>query len=478
MSKHIMSYFPGVPRPIQKKVLTEIEDSWDVTDVYVVNVPVGGGKSRIAMTLGKWNFTTDILTPTNLLVQQYVKDFPEYPKLFKASLYKCCRDAKYRKHPSCQRASDMRKVMGTKRGIMNLYMYMSLLTNKRRTPGNVLVIDEAHNLLPTMQDLMAIKLWRHDYHWPDSISTREELYRWAKGQLSITENKENKVLGMIVDQCESPTPTYVFERSREWWYKTKEPQLRDLITMKPLDVSGGPSYFWGSHVQKLVLMSATINRKDIEAMGLNNRRVKYLECGSPIPKRNRPVVIDPVMTIAKTNLHVASEKIVDQILLKYIPKHRGQKGIIHATYEMAELIKKKVPAKDLDLFIFHDKNNKASQFKKFLQSSSDSGKILVASGMYEGIDLPGDLGRWQIIAKVPWPSLGDKAILYKATTDPQWYAWQTLKDLIQASGRVCRGPEDYGITYILDGSFKKLYGDSVDIPHWFDEALIWEAENE
>jgi len=102
----------------------------------------------------------------------------------------------------------------------------------------------------------------------------------------------------------------------------------------------------------------------------------------------------------------------------------------------------------------------------------ESGAILVASGMYEGIDLVGDLGRFQIIAKIPWASLGNPAMKHLSVLDPDYYLWDCMKTTIQACGRICRTPEDFGASYILDSSFRRLIRQGIgQCPEWFLEAL-------
>ena len=92
--------------------------------------------------------------------------------------------------------------------------------------------------------------------------------------------------------------------------------------------------------------------------------------------------------------------------------------------------------------------------------------------MYEGIDLPYDAGRWQILAKVPYPSLADPAIKYMASIDEEYYAWETIKTVLQACGRICRTPEDYGVTYIFDKSFERLYNQNNELwPLWFQNSV-------
>jgi Rad3-related DNA helicase len=63
------------------------------------------------------------------------------------------------------------------------------------------------------------------------------------------------------------------------------------------------------------------------------------------------------------------------------------------------------------------------------------------------------LSRFQIIAKVPFPNLGDKYISVKKDLLPKWYAYQTAKTIVQSYGRSVRNENDYAVTYILDSDF-------------------------
>jgi Rad3-related DNA helicase len=229
--------------------------------------------------------------------------------------------------------------------------------------------------------------------------------------------------------------------------------------------------FWPKEVEKLILLSATIGPKDIQELGLHHKRVLYIEAKSPIPPERRPILIDPIVPISYQNMESGTEK-MGKLIQEVSRLHTGEKGIIHATYAQASILQKYLPG---ERYIFHTVHNKKEQFQKFINSPADSGVVLIASGMYEGVDLPDDLGRWQVLAKVPWKSLQDPATRYKAEKDEDWYRWETLKDLIQACGRISRHPEDMGTTYIFDATITKLLTDGKHLlPAWFSAALRFE----
>jgi Rad3-related DNA helicase len=64
---------------------------------------------------------------------------------------------------------------------------------------------------------------------------------------------------------------------------------------------------------------------------------------------------------------------------------------------------------------------------------------------------------------------------YRAESDPEMYAWMAIRLVVQAAGRVCRAPDDEGITIILDSDLKRLYSKYEHLfPAFFRDALTME----
>jgi Rad3-related DNA helicase len=107
---------------------------------------------------------------------------------------------------------------------------------------------------------------------------------------------------------------------------------------------------------------------------------------------------------------------------------------------------------------------------------SENPLVLVAPSVDEGIDLPDDLCRFQIIYKVPYPDMGNKQIKARMKKDPDWYAYKTVISLVQAYGRGMRHKDDYCITYITDSDINNVLKDKWRrclkfIPEYFLEAI-------
>jgi Rad3-related DNA helicase len=301
--------------------------------------------------------------------------------------------------------------------------------------------------------------------------TPEQMLEWVRSLPK--EKRRTKKLALLEESLDFEAPSYIPQRTKEEFNgkgtERGKPELMDCIRLTPTDISEAPPMFWPREVKKIVLMSATIGPKDIEQMGLGKRRVIYIDCKSPIPRGNRPIITLNTVSVNRQNMDTAVVKLAQEIqgIADY---HAGEKGLVHATYQLATHLSTIL---DDSRYIFHNRHNKAEKYREFRESPPEFGKILVASGMYEGIDLPEDLGRWQAIAKVPWMSLGNPAIRYLAERDPEWFHWETLKVLIQACGRICRTPTDHGITYILDSSVNRLFEEAVYMmPQWWLDAIV------
>ena len=257
-------------------------------------------------------------------------------------------------------------------------------------------------------------------------------------------------------------PASVIEYTEDFYHG----ELKPCIKIKPLTVADKAPFFWPDRVKRIVLMSATISPKDIEMMGLGDRVVRYIDTPSPIPAERRSIIPLNICSMAYRNQDANMELVVKE-LKKLADKHAGESGMIHAPYSLAK--KLRIALKDDDRFIFHTRLNKNEKLEEFKKAE---GKILVGSGFYEGIDLKYELARWQVVLKIPFPNLQDSSNRWISRNDPEYYAWLTARELLQASGRVCRAEDDYGITYVFDNCWKMWYDKCEHLlPLWFREAI-------
>ena len=92
--------------------------------------------------------------------------------------------------------------------------------------------------------------------------------------------------------------------------------------------------------------------------------------------------------------------------------------------------------------------------------------------MTYGVDLKDDLGRFQVVVKLPYLPWRDKRAEMIRKLDEKWYTYKMLSNLIQACGRTTRGEEDHSVTYIMDSTFLRILDIySEDIPSYFLKRL-------
>lgn len=487
-AKGILGFFPSdkKPRDIQIQVLTKLEEMWSTHDVFVISMPTGTGKSYTAMTIARWASQQAfgkkktgrdikgamILVPNNMLVDQYKRDFPAVATLKRKDSYSCHNltrkgavDSNCAEHSKylgyfCTNCPYKAALIKAQTFAYGVYNHHTIMAYKLHRP--VMIADEAHTLIARVQEANAHTLWDHEYHVPDKVRTYGDLDVWVSKELLTRpgDSKLNIIKGLLQS---AGKPTYVVQRTEDLYRGA----LRGCLKLLPVDTSQMQNPILRSSTSKIVLLSATIGKSDVEQLGLANKRVAWIDVSSPIEAENRPVYFQPVTNVSQSTLN-SDVPLLAARILDVADFHQGQKGLIHAPYKLAALLQPLLVHNRR--FIFHDNVNKKQMFQLFKDKPPEEGPILVASGMYEGIDLPYEQGRWQVVAKVPWPSLVEPAIRYRVEECPEWYSWEAGKIVMQASGRVCRGADDYGITYIIDGTMRRLI-ESGTFPQWFKEAL-------
>jgi Rad3-related DNA helicase len=147
-----------------------------------------------------------------------------------------------------------------------------------------------------------------------------------------------------------------------------------------------------------------------------------------------------------------------------------EKGVIHThSYRIQSEIVKGI--RDDRLLFNRQAGSTDVVFKEFI--SSEEPKILVTPSAFEGVDFKGDICRWQVLCKVPYPHLGDPQIRKRMEKEPEWYQWMTAVRLIQTYGRGMRSKGDFCKTYILDADFIRFFRRNAGmLPEWFREAVV------
>ena len=247
------------------------------------------------------------------------------------------------------------------------------------------------------------------------------------------------------------------------------------IELKPLDISPycRPVF---EKCSKVLIMSATIlNPKAFcRSVGLiHDNEVKFIQVKSDFPIENRPIYPLNIAYLNFNNLQLSEVKSnITKTIDNIMTIHRKDKGIIHTTsYEQLNFIKENIPQDNARRLLVTDPE---IQRDEVIQEHINSVKptVLISPSLHTGLDLKGELSRFQIITKVPYPNKGDRWINAKRHLDEDWYYWQTALKLAQAYGRSIRSKEDWAKTYILDSAFGYFLNKNRNVlPKWFIQAI-------
>ena len=243
---------------------------------------------------------------------------------------------------------------------------------------------------------------------------------------------------------------------------------RDNIKLTPLKVDTLSKYIF-QYADKILLMSATIIDHKNLAKTLGITDYEYIESDSGFDPAKAPIYISQTNKLNHANLQKALPSIVKQIDA-ICEKHSDEKGIIHThTNSITSFIKNNTKC---TRFLYRDQMNKNEDILD-MHEKSQNPTVLVSPSLGLGVDLKGDLARFQIIVKAAYLPLGDDRIKKMFNQDKQWYANKMLSNFIQQCGRGIRSKDDHCVTYVLDANiFNAVIRNKSKLPKYFLERFV------
>lgn len=492
------------PRPEQKQIINEIIDAIDMGfKNIIIEAGTGTGKSAIATTIANYIGDSYILTMTKQLQNQYLDDF-EYmlAEIKGTSNYTCylrpvncddCMqlDANRGRHQDCRYKLAIEYAKEHPCVITN-YDYLFYAGNYAESfgPRKLLVLDESHNLEKKIMQLIGKTLnrqmiWKHyglDIFYPVTqgktlksidnvdywVSTLHELETRARSNAKHAVNrKERELYGKdklkfqyLITQLEDTEAKFIIEL----------PTKKDILNDKPLNgkfENGLKAEFKpltiNDYSEQLLhfgeirlFMTGTLGNKDkfCQWIGIDPKETYYIFVKSPFAKEHRPIIKSYVGSMSGRNGRNPKWRNVKAIqkIQDIIKKHKHEKGVIHtSSNQQAWFIKKMLNSKNVWVAQGKTREDTIRRFE-----AAHSPVVLVGAGLKDGVDFKGDKCRYQIMFKMPYPSLAGKQVNIRMHYDQSWYAYQTIMPLMQAYGRGIRDMNDYCIMYVLDSDFEKL----------------------
>ena len=500
----------------------------------VIAAPTGSGKSAIGATVAFWaaqgTFPLNgergayYLCTQKLLQDQLEEDILRYPPLLQnatslksAAEYECpnhgnCGAGMLHK-PACSQLKgqncaykrQVKKFIASSLAVTNYpYFFTEHIYAGQFASRRILIADECHTLenqllkfvemvvgpeeifkfLPTAKEVPALRDLPDYIDWLAStflpgLNVYRESFN-SDPNISAARAKEALELDSMIsrvdralEDMDNDPDNWIF------WQETIEklPGHKERTAIaKPLSAAPYFKDFVRDQADVRIYMSAYPGTKDIfcQTIGLNPETTAMLTLGSVFAKEHRPIHAAYLGSMSKKNLAETLPRFLP-LLGKLMDCHAKEKGIIHCnSYALGQTI--------YDYFVrlpqgrrllFPRKADERENVYK-THRETDQPTIILSPSFTEGFDFTDKLARWQVIAKVPYPYLGDRQVAAKKEKDPQWYAMRTVMTVIQASGRIVRNETDHGITYITDSDFQYLWDRwNWMFPNWWKEALQW-----
>lgn len=523
-----------------KKTRSENPD----TKFFLLNMPVGVGKSHLAMMISDWytnsvnrSAKVDIITAGKILQDQYDDTYESIRNLKGKENYSCgqyacsCAQGKEfnrlnkTKCEDCPYDSAKMGYIGGKVSLTNFYLYLiyalyskSLIEERG---AKVLIVDECHEFDDVMSDFISIKMTENTlkkypftneteiikkFKQVRSITGYVEFLAYLDGEIINTiesvdvsmqgnrdkkqdkrdlrlnkilgsgPNKDIKLMQIIGDLKQLQLKVGIFlkeykENPHNWVLETyrNDKTNQTELSMEPIWSSDYLDKYVWSHYDMVILMSGTILDKNIfsELNGFDVDKSVYYSISSPFPVENRPIYYMPLGKMSYTKKDETFKNYVPY-LHKIFKKYEMKKGIIHTnSFELSQWIQKDVANGRL---VFHDSSNKDEKLRHHFESKDPT--IFVSPSVGTGVSFDHERSRFQVIAKIPYPSLSSQKNKLRQKNNPDWYLLRTISSLIQMTGRSIRSKTDFADTIIIDSCFGDILKYSSHLlPDWFKDSI-------
>ncbi|WP_458404044.1 helicase C-terminal domain-containing protein [Methanobrevibacter sp.] len=526
ISPESADYFPFTqPRQFQLETVSEILEAINKGYKYIVlEAGTGTGKSAVAATLAQMFDSSYILTITKQLQDQYLNDFNDLGfKLVKGrSNFQCrkyledgvsqscdfgrcvaegyqCKyslnhhsNAEITAKNTCGYFYQKFEGMNSKVTIANYpYMFLELNYVDDFFKRELMICDEAHNIESMIMNQLTLEFERKDLKDYLKVNLSKDLINelnegdyndWIRfitkikgkyeAELAKIENINRPELSekimfikRQINDCKRFLDRISFDPGM-WIFDYDK--YNKIAQFKPLKIDSYAKNTLFQFGEVCLFMSATVldYRLFAQWLGIEPDEIYAIRRKSPFDIKRNPIKTYDDFNMSKSHLKASAPKTLP-VIEEILSNHKNEKGIIHTVSgQCRDFLVSNVST---DRFIYHDTRNRADIISEF--KSSDEPLVLVSPSVNEGVDLPGDECRFQIIYKIPYPDLGDKQTAVRNQFDHKWYDYRTALALVQTHGRGMRFDEDYCTTYFIDSRFLSYVSQNRFIPDTFTKAI-------
>ena len=498
--------------------------------------PTGCGKSLTGVAVGAaLGVRTIYLCHSKQLQDQLVRDFPRAAVLKGRSNYPCkamkgltcdlcshdpkspCMFAgkmefddngvflRWNPRPECHYKLAKIKALEADVLIANYALFLHEANYVGALSGRpLMVIDEADMIDGALVGHVSLAVTRkdidkYDLGYPEDEDSLPSWIQWSDGALMVMSD--------VVEALRSDIQEYIFSggnppkervaeirRAKTVYGKIKmfnswveddwvlDNTVEDQWVFKPIWADKLAERLLLRHSQHILAMSGTMPRPKFwgSDLGVDPSLIAYREIESTFPVENRPIVIT---NSVEMRYYRNKADRIDKVYKKMMPDvdaildyHTDHRGIVHTvSNEIRDYIMQN--SRHSHRMVSHDTKSRGDVAKHFMEDTSGYPQVLVSPSFSRGLDLKDDRGRFQIVTKIPYASLGDlqtKTRLNDGERGNNWYNGMAARDLVQMAGRVVRSLDDWGKTYIIDARFRRFYMDNLRFfPDNFKRAVTF-----
>lgn len=492
--------------PDQIRATLEVMAAFEDSDMVVLDAPTGSGKTVIAETVRLLRQQRGLYVCHGKELQdQFAEDFgyarvvkgrANYPTQRKPRRFPLvsCDDCEWSvASPDCgwcnskrQCPYEVAKVRALKAdvAVLNSTYTLTEWNGPGRFSGrDMVVLDEADTFESVVQQWISVyvsarRMAKFGWEPPKRVTVAACWEEWLDEHTPLVEGrgrveedeKERKRLDRLVGQMR----------------KVRDGLARGLpyaftgrggnVEFKPVVVDDYCEEAVWKHGTKWLLMSATVVSSSTLLRGLGyTSSFRTVTMNSSFPSTNRPVHVKPIANMSRKGRDDRFERMACAVLDE-VEREPGRVVVHTVSYDLAGVISGRLRGGTRrEVYSYRMASERASAISEFKRVG---GSILVAPSADRGIDLPDDLCRLIIVAKVPYPNLGDRMVsmrMHMGREGQTWYTVETVRTVVQMAGRGVRHKEDWCKTVILDSQFKDglWQQGAILFPRWFKEAILW-----
>ena len=495
------------------KILAAQEQGYTL---FGIDAPVGFGKSPVIVAVLQYNAQSGqsgfYTTPQKILQNQLLRDFPDVPQIKGRSNYICLdAPAVSYEEGACQLGGDYQcpydpkfdedgvpqnqnfsgttctyiearnKCKQAKAcGMNTAYLTLAKFFGNRA----ICVFDEAHGIPEQMVDSLGIKLYHKDIDAAFPRSTAfaahvDWMRQVVQPQLTQKIADAGKKL-LALKKYPERLKAAIAEKKRlegtlenlnrlvedynkvheDWVITSDNNRFGSFVYYRPITSARFLEGLIWSRGAMVIVASGTIDMEYyIKEAGLEKRKFDPELCvftaESEFPAEKSPIFYRGLGKLTYKEKDITMPKIMAAIN-KVIRERQDVRGMIHTfSYERAEYIRDHIAPDLKHLLVFQDQKDRVGSLNAWFESKGPS--VFVSTNMTEGVDLKGDLCRYQIYMKIAYANISDKRVAARTgRNDWLWYSMQAIEDIEQASGRATRSKEDWSEMFIFDSSFGDL----------------------